>query len=88
MLLLNINIYTEYILIGRPNCTLAGKENIFLHKKFLYNRKLKDINELDTCFLNCKQKHMMKSVAPPDKIGVLHRLLPIEFHGFTSRIDF
>ena len=24
-------------------------------------------------------KHMMKSGAPPDKLGVLHRLLPIEF---------
>ena len=31
---------------------------------------------------------MMKSGAPPDKVGVLSRLLPIEFHGFTSRIDF
>ena len=31
---------------------------------------------------------MMKTGAPPDKIGVLHRLLPMEFHGFTSRIDF
>ena len=39
-------------------------------------------------FLECKHEHMMKSGAPHDKIGVLHRLLPIEFHGFTSRIDF
>ena len=31
---------------------------------------------------------MMKSGAPPDKVRVLHCLLPIEFHGFTSRIDF
>ena len=28
----------------------------------------------------------MKSGAPPDKVRVLHCLLPIEFHGFTSRI--
>ena len=35
-----------------------------------------------------KHKHMMKSRAPPDKVGVLLRLIPIEFHGFTSRIDF
>ena len=34
------------------------------------------------------RKYMMKSRAPPDKIGVLHRLLSIEFHHFTSRIDF
>ena len=49
---------------------------------------LNDINEQDTSFLDCKQKHLMKIGAPPDKVGVLHRLLPIEFHGFTSRIDF
>ena len=30
----------------------------------------------------------MKSGAPPDKFGVLHRLLQIEFHGLNSRIDF
>ena len=30
---------------------------------------------------------MMKSGAPPDKLGFLYRLLPIEFHGFTGRID-
>ena len=49
---------------------------------------LNDINEQDTSFLDCKQKHLMKSGAPPDKVGVLHRLLPIEFHGFTRRIAF
>ena len=36
----------------------------------------------------CKHKHMMKSGAPSDKVGSLHRLLPIEFHDFTFRIDF
>ena len=41
-----------------------------------------------TSFLECKHKHMMKSGAPPDKVGVLHSLLPIEVHGFTDRIDF
>ena len=41
-----------------------------------------------TSYLECKHKHMMKSGAPPDKVGVLQPLLPIEFHGFTSRIDF
>ena len=38
--------------------------------------------------MNSKQKHMMKNGAPPDKFGVLHCLLSIEFHGFTSTIDF
>ena len=41
-----------------------------------------------TSFLDCKHKHMMKSGAPPDKVGVLYRLLPIEFHGYKGRIDF
>ena len=41
-----------------------------------------------TPFLDCKHKHMMQSGAPPDKVGVLYHLSPIEFHGFTSRIDF
>ena len=31
---------------------------------------------------------MMKSGAPPDKFRVLDRLLHIEFHCFTGRIDF
>ena len=30
----------------------------------------------------------MKSGAPPYKVGVLHLVLHIEFHGFTSRTDF
>ena len=29
---------------------------------------------------------MMKNGVLPDKFGVLHHLLPIELHGFTSRI--
>ena len=32
--------------------------------------------------------NMMKSGAPPDKFGVLYCQLPIEFHGFTSRINY
>ena len=49
---------------------------------------LNDLNEQDRSFLDCKHKHMMKSGAPPDKVGVLYRFLPIEFHGFTNIIDF
>ena len=30
---------------------------------------------------------MIKSGAPPDKVGVLHRLLPIEFQGFTLKAE-
>ena len=47
-----------------------------------------DINKQDTSFLDCKHKHMIKSGAPPDNVGVLHHVLPIEFNDFTSRIDF
>ena len=56
-------------------------ENIFLHNKFFYLHViLDDINEQDTSFLDCKHMHMIKSRAPPYKVGVLHGLLPIEFH--------
>ena len=41
-----------------------------------------------TYFLDRKHKHMMKCGAPPEIAGVLYRLLPIESHGFTNRIDF
>ena len=43
------------------------------------------INEQDTFFLDCKHKHMIKNGAPPDKFCTVW--LPIEFHGFTSRIN-
>ena len=36
------------------------------------------------CHCHC-HKHMMKSGAPPDKFPSVS--LPIEFHGFTSRIN-
>ena len=63
-------------------------ENIFLQESFYLQDILEDINEQHTSFLECNHKHMVKSGAPPDKVGVLHRLLTVEFHGFTSRIDF
>ena len=71
----------EYILIARTNSALAGRENIFLHKKFYLKGILNNIND-------CKHKHMMKSGVQSDRVRVLHCLLPIEFHGFTSRIYF
>ena len=46
------------------------------------------MNRTQSSFLDCKYKHMMKSGAPPYKVRVLHRLLPIAFHGLTSRTDF
>ena len=65
------------------------QEKIYFCTRKLYLQGiLDDINEQDTSFFDCKHKYMMKSGTPPDKFGVLYRLLPIEFHGFTSKIDF
>ena len=61
---------------------------IFTKESFYLQGRLNDIKEQDTSFLDCKHKHMMKSGAPPDKVVVLPRLFPIEFHGFTNIIDF
>ena len=63
-------------------------ENIFLHKKVSIYKVYSTISMNRTSFLDCKHKHMMKGGAPPDKVGVLYCQLPIEFHGFTSIIDF
>ena len=60
---------------------------IFTQESLYLQGILDDINEQDKSFLECKHKHMVKSRAPPDKVGVLHILLPIEYHGLNSRID-
>ena len=79
----NINFYFDcktrlcLIVPGRQ------EKNIFAQGSFYLQGILDDINEQDTSFLDCKHK----SGAPPDTFGVLYSLLPIEFHGFTSRID-
>ena len=76
------------ISIARTILIVPGRHGkyIFTQESFYLQGILNDINEQDTSFLNCKHKHMMKRGAPPDKFGVLYRLLPIEFHEFTSRI--
>ena len=91
-LLFNINIQTEYYFDCKTKLCLIvpGRHGkyILTQESFYLKGMLNNINAQDTSFLDCKYKHMMKSGAPPDKVGVLHRLLPIEFHGFTNRIDF
>ena len=62
------------------------RKYIFAQENSYLQGILNDINEQDTYFLDCKHKHMMNSKAPTVK--VLYRVLPIEFHGFTRRIDF
>ena len=59
---------------------------MFTQENFYLQGILNDISEKNTSFCDCKHKHMMKNGAPPEEFRVLHRLLPIEFHGFTSRI--
>ena len=61
---------------------------IITQESFYLQGILNDINEQDTSFLDCKYKHMMKSGAPPYKVGVLHLVSHIEFHGFIRRTDF
>ena len=89
-LLFNINIQTVYFDCKTKLCLIvSGRQgkNIFTQEGFYLQGILNDIkNEPDTVSLDCKHKHMMKSGAPPDKVGVLHSLEPIELHGFTNRI--
>ena len=51
----------------------------FAQESFYLQGILDDINEQDISFLDYIHKHMMKSGAPPEKIGVLYRM-------FTYRI--
>ena len=54
-----------------------------LHLKDILN----DINEQDTSFLDCKHKHMMNAELHLTNSESCTVWLPIEFHGFTSRIN-
>ena len=59
---------------------MAGKTIYIFAQESFYLRVIRnDINEEDTSFFDCKHKHMMKSGAPPEKLGVLYRM-------FTYRI--
>ena len=90
-LLFNMNIQTEYILIARAIYDIVpGRQGkcIFTQESFCLQGALDDIYEQDTSFLDGKHKHMKKGGAPPEKLGVLPGLFPIEFNGFTDRIDF
>ena len=71
-----------------PHSSSRQRKYIFTQERFCLQGIFDDINEQDTSFLDCKHKHMMKSGAPPDKFGVLPHLVPTEFHGFKSIIDF
>ena len=48
---------------------------------------LNDIIEKDTSFLDCEHKHTMKAELHLTKSESCTVCSPIEFHGFTSRIN-
>ena len=54
---------------------MAGKRKyIFAQESFYLQGILDDINEQGTSFGDCKDKHMIKRGAPPEKYGVLNRI--------------
>ena len=52
-------------------------------KIYLDTRKI--LSEKDTSFLDCKHKHMMKSGAPPDKVGVLYCMVTYRIPWFHKQ---
>ena len=71
-------IATENKVYCKTKLCLTGKMYVNTRKFlcFYLHGILNEINDLDTSFLDCKHKHMMKKGTPPDRFGVLHRLLP------------
>ena len=92
VLISNINFYFD---CDTRLCLIvpSRQEKIFLHKKvsifaqesFYLQGILDDINEQVTSFLDCKHKHMMKSGAPPDKFGVLYRMVAYRIPWFHKQ---
>ena len=67
---------------------LAGMRKYISAQESLYLQDiLNDINEQDTCFLDCKHKHMINAELRLTNSESCTVCLPIEFHGFTSRIN-
>ena len=68
---------------------IPGQEKIFFctKKGFYLKGILDDINEEGRSFVDFKYKHMMKSGAPLTNSESCTVCLPIEFHGFTSRMN-
>ena len=59
----------------------------FAQENFYLQGILDDINEQHTSFLDCKHKHMMKVELHLTNSESCTVWLPMEFHGFTSRIN-
>ena len=68
---------------------LADKENISFNKKaYTYKVYSTIYMNMTHLFLTLIPKAHDENRAPPNKFRFLYCLLPIEFHGFTCRIDF
>ena len=84
-LLSNINFYFDcktrlcLIVPGRQEKIYFAQESFYLQGK------LNDKNEQDTSFLDYKHKHMMKSGGPPDKFGVLFRMVTYRIPWFHKQ---
>ena len=85
----NVNTVSKQSIFRLQDQTVPGRqEKYVLHKKIPTRYILRHECKQDTSFLECKHKHMMIIEAPPNKFAVLYRLLPTEFHGFNSKIEF
>ena len=82
-LLTNINFYFD---CKARLCLIVSGMQEKMHKKVsIYKDILDDLNEQDRSFLYCKHKHMMKSGAPPDKIGVLYGMVTYKIPWFHKQ---
>ena len=69
-----------------PYSSWQARENTYFSQESFYLQGiLNGINEQETYFLDCKHKHMMKSGAPPDKFGVLYRIVTYRIPWFHKQ---
>ena len=61
------------------------RKYIFAQESFYLQDVLDDINEQDISFLDCKHEHMMKSGAPPDKLGLLFSMVTCRIPWFHKQ---
>ena len=70
-------------MIARSDCALlflvSMRKYIFAQESFYLQCILKDINEQDTSFLDCKHKHMMK-------IGFTSRIASQGYHSLVPAL--
>ena len=59
---------------------------IFTQESVCLQGILNGIYEQDTSFINCTHKQMINNGAQPDKFGVLHCLLNIEFYALQAKL--